>query len=89
MPHLSFIVSPDGFTLPVVVGLNGQASAACVASGQSVSPPLLAAALIDTGSDITCVAGRIMRQLGLKSVLQRKTQTIGGLVAVNLGCTET
>jgi hypothetical protein len=54
------------------------------AAGQPIPPPHPVRGLIDTGSDITCVAPAVLRQLGLISIAWNTTQTAGGTVRVNL-----
>ena len=83
MPHARFPLSADGLILPIVVGLPGPATAAAVAAGQ-LPPTAVVNALIDTGSDATGIAPRIVRQLGLPLFLGTSTQSIAGSVSVNL-----
>jgi hypothetical protein len=45
---------------------------------------LWARAVIDTGTNVTCVTPGVLRRLGLTSSGQSSTHTIGGQVAVNL-----
>jgi hypothetical protein len=78
MPHQSYPISPDGFALTVMVGLNGHDTAAYVASGRAIPAPRTVRAIIDSGSDMTCVAPGILRQLGLSSIGQASTQTMSG-----------
>jgi hypothetical protein len=70
--------------LPVLIGLNGQATADQLALGQKPTPPVLATALIDSASDVTCIATRIVQHLGLPLLLGTTTHSIAGSVQVNL-----
>ena len=80
----SYPVSADGLALEVMIGLPGNAFAPLVAAGQPVPAPILVRALIDTGSDVTCVAIRIPQQFGLIPIGPSKTQTVSGSLPVNL-----
>jgi hypothetical protein len=84
MPHLTFSTSPDGPALPVRIGVDGKNMADLHATGQTIPPPLALRGLIDSGTDITCVAPWVLRQLGLVSAGSSSTQTAGGSVKVNL-----
>ena len=78
MPHLTLSISPDGFALTVLVGLNGQDSTDLINAGQAVPAPVTVRAVIDSGTDLTCVASRVAQRLGLVAKGQVKTQTVGG-----------
>src|SRR5438132_1528856 len=84
MPHLTFPTSPDGPALQVLIGMQGPRMAALLAAGRPIPPPLAVRSLIDSGTDITCVAPWVLRQLGLVSAGSSSTQTAGGSVKVNL-----
>jgi hypothetical protein len=84
MPHLTFKTSPDGFALDVLIGLTGKDSAGLVAKGQRIPPPMLVRALIDTGTDVTCVATRVVQHFSLAFVAQVGTQTAAGPVSRKL-----
>jgi hypothetical protein len=84
MPHANYPLSADGMLLPVLIGLNGRATAKQAASGQPLTPPVLATALIDSASDITCIATRIVQHFGLPLLQQTRTHSIAGSVQVNL-----
>ena len=47
-------------------------------------PPALLNGLIDTGTDVTCVSGTVLRALGLTLLKSTSTQTAGGQVPVGL-----
>jgi hypothetical protein len=79
MPKLTFPVQRDGLICDVLIGMDGQTTAALVAAGQPVLPPILCRALIDTGTDITSVASLVLRRLGLNTpTVQATTQTVSG-----------
>lgn len=68
-----------------MVGLNGPTMATMVAAGQPVAAPLARRGLIDTGTDVTCIASTVLQQLGLtKPVMRTTTQTAIGSGRVNL-----
>jgi hypothetical protein len=71
-------------TINVTIGLNGPTTAALHAAGQTVATPLMVRALLDTGSDVTCVASRVLRHLGLTPTEQRPAETVAGAAVVNL-----
>jgi hypothetical protein len=80
MPHLTLGISLDGFALTVLVGRNGKDTTDLVNSGQKVPPPLALRAIIDSGTDMTCVASRVVEQLGLIAIGGVETQTAAGLL---------
>jgi hypothetical protein len=82
MPSLNFPVSQAGLTVPVLVGLDGQATTALHAAGQTIPPPVLARGLLDIGSNATSVAPWILRKLGLGSGAVGLTQSASGIVKV-------
>ena len=63
----TYTVGIDGLTLGGMIGLDGADTAALVAAGKPVPAPILARALIDTGSDVTCVTITLLRRLGLRA----------------------
>jgi hypothetical protein len=85
MPHATFPVTQDGFLLPVVIGLTGLATRNLMSAGQPVPRPILLQGEIDTGSNITCVAARVLSQLGLSAASgSHTTQTVAGSHAARL-----
>jgi hypothetical protein len=79
MPHATLPVTQDGYVLPVVIGLSGQDAANLVAAGQPVPRPILVQGEIDTGTNITCVASRVLNQLGLTAASSGHTaQSVSG-----------
>ncbi|HYT91618.1 MAG TPA: aspartyl protease family protein [Gemmataceae bacterium] len=84
MPHLTFPTTADGPTLEVVVSLAGHQLAALQQAGAPFPRALPLRGLIDTGTDVTAIAPRVVQQLGLISRLRASTQTAAGQVKVNL-----
>jgi hypothetical protein len=84
MPHFTFPITRDGYTLDVLIGLKATLVRSLLASGQPIPPPLSARALLDTASDKTAVAVRLLRQLGITPRGPVRTQTAGGTVLVQL-----
>ncbi len=67
-----------------MIGLTGSSMASRMAAGLPIPTPILVRGVIDSGSDITCVAERVMRQLNLAPSGQNTTQTTTGSFRVNL-----
>ncbi len=84
MPHVTLTVTPDGLTLPVVIGLTGKDSADLLAAGQLPPNPRLLRGAIDTATTITVVAASVLSQFGLKPLKSTTTQGIGGSHPVHL-----
>jgi hypothetical protein len=85
MPTLTFPIQPDGLVCDMLVGLDGNTTAALYAAGQPILAPARCRALIDTGTDVTCVAATALRGLGLNTPARRRTtHTVGGQIAANL-----
>jgi hypothetical protein len=84
MPHFTFPLSPDGPAVQGLVGLNDQATASLVQAGQPIPRPISIRALLDTASDMTAIAGRLVQQLGVIPVRQAQTHTAGGPVQVSV-----
>ncbi len=75
MQNLKFPIQPDGLVCDVMIGLDGKTTRALVAAGQAISPPIRCRGLIDTGSDVTCVASSVLRRLGLIAPIAQTTTT--------------
>src|SRR5262249_14791807 len=84
MATQTYPVTADGFAFEVLIGLNWTDTAHLVAAGLPVPAPVLARALVDTGSNVTCVATSIIRSLGLKHLGRQTTQTVSGSLLVRL-----
>jgi hypothetical protein len=70
--------------VPMLIGVNGRTTARQVAAGQQPTPPVLVNGLIDSGSDVTCVASRVVQQLRLPMFRRTSTHSIAGSVPVKL-----
>jgi hypothetical protein len=81
---MTFPLASDGMVVQAVFGLNGPATAALVQSAQPIPRPVQVRTLLDSGTDITAIAPRLVQQLGLESLLPASSQTAGGLIQVNL-----
>jgi hypothetical protein len=81
---LTLPTSADGLAPQVLIGLNGNETALLLAAGQPIPAPVSARALVDSGTNVTCVASRILQQLGLAPAQQHQTQTVAGSLFVNL-----
>jgi hypothetical protein len=69
----------------VLIGLGGKATASLVASGQPILAPILCRGLVDTGTDVTCVAPSVLRRLALTvPVAKSKTRSSTGSAPVDL-----
>ena len=84
MPHFTFPASPDGYTLEVLIGLRAQAMQALQAAGQPIPPPLRVRAILDTASDTTAVAGRVLQHFGIPFSTTVQTHTAAGPIQVNV-----
>ncbi len=76
MPHFTLTETSDGMELSVVVGLNGPESATLVQAGQPVPSATVVRGAIDSGSNVTCVAARVIARYGLIPAGQDTTHTI-------------
>jgi hypothetical protein len=83
MPHFTFPITPEGCTLAVLIGLRSAQVQALLAAGQPIPPPLSARALLDNGSDMTAVSGRLVRQLRIPPGKRVQTHTAGGALEVD------
>lgn len=85
MPTLRFPLQSDGLICDVLIGLDGKATTALAVSGRPILAPILCRGLIDTGTDVTCVASAVLRQLGLSiPVGITKTTSTTGSAPVDL-----
>jgi hypothetical protein len=74
----------DEPTLPVAVWLNALEARAAQAAGLPLPGLVWGTGFLDTGTNVTCVAAAVLRQLGLQSVGQGGSHTARGLVVANL-----
>jgi hypothetical protein len=79
---LTFPVTPAGLEVPVLIGLNGSATASLRAAGLPVPPPVRARALLDSGTNASAVAAAVLRQLPVVHVSAAQTHTVAGPSAV-------
>jgi hypothetical protein len=84
MAQLTFSVSPAGLAVPIWIGLSGTVTTALYGTGRPISPPVQARGLLDTGSDVTAVASRLLQRLAIPVASVTATHTVAGLVRVNL-----
>jgi hypothetical protein len=84
MAQLTFPVTGAGLSVPVWIGLSGQTTAALVAVGMPVTPPIRARGLLDTGTDVTAVASWVLQQLAVSVTTTTSTHTAAGQVPVRL-----
>jgi hypothetical protein len=84
MPHFTFPITKDGCTLDVLIGLGAVEMQAAQAAGLPLPPPLTARAVLDTGSDKTAVAPRLLQQLGTVPKARVRTHTAAGAVHVHV-----
>jgi hypothetical protein len=84
MPQLSFSMPSGEPRLSVLIGLNAQDSTKLIAAGRPVPNPVWAIGLIDTGTNVTCIAGNILHKLGISSFGQTSTHTASGPASVKL-----
>jgi len=83
MPLLTFPIGAHELALTVLLGPSRPVTAAYVTSGRPV-PAVWAAGVLDTGTNITCVARPGLRRLGLVPTRRSRSQTASGRVAVRL-----
>lgn len=85
MARLTFPVQSDGLICDVLIGLDGKATAAKAASGQPILAPVLCRGMVDTGTDVTCVAPAVLRKLALTvPVGKARTGSTTGSAPVDL-----
>ena len=84
MPLITVLRSPDGLIVEVKIGPDSQRILSLQAAGQAVPRPLLVRAVVDTGSDISCVAASVLTQLGLSPARSATTTTTAGAQQVRL-----
>jgi predicted aspartyl protease len=84
MPRLTLPFNPDEIRLPVMLGVDGPTTRGLIASGQPVPRPVIASAVIDTGSNVTAIQPQVLRQLGLVVGRPARSTTAGGVQAVAL-----
>ena len=93
MAQIRFPVTAAGLAVPVWIGLPGQSAAPLLAAGGTITAPVQARGLLDTGTDVTVVAPWILQRLAVPLVTATSTRTVGGqvralLYRVSLGVTD-
>jgi hypothetical protein len=82
MPQLRLPIVGGELALTALVNVGTQAGDELLASGQALPRGVWGAAVIDTGTTLTCVSRAELRQLGLTPVGQGRSQTaLGPMVA--------
>src|SRR5262245_21801589 len=84
MATQTYPISTDGLMVDAMIGMTGAAMAKLIAASRPLPAPILARALIDTGSDTTCCADTVLQRLGLGPIHQHTTQTVSGSLSVRL-----
>src|SRR5262245_20533643 len=84
MPALTFPVDLDGMLLPVLIGLNGNETAARAAAAQPIPLPVSVKAIVDTGTNVTCVSQAVLSRLSVAASGQGTTNTAAGEAIVQL-----
>ena len=84
MAKLVFPVDPDGLLVDVLIGVDGDTTAAQLAAGQPITAPVRACGAIDTGSNVTAVSSVILQRLGIPIQYQTTTQTASGSLSVRV-----
>jgi hypothetical protein len=84
MPHFTFPRGPEGYELDVVIGLSASDVLSLQTAGQPIPPFFHARALLDTATDMTAVAPRLLQPLGCPRLGQASTRTAGGIIKVDL-----
>ncbi len=84
MAKLTFPVSRDGLAVTVVVGLDGQTTTDLLAAGLPIPAPVEVRGEVDCASTVSAIAPWVLQRLGLTSGIPATTQTMGGLVSVDL-----
>ncbi len=84
MPHFTLPLDPDGLIVQAVFGLNGPQTTSLVQAGQAIPSPIQVRALLDSGSDVSAIAPRVVQQLGVISLISGSSVTASGKLAVNL-----
>src|ERR1700722_14199310 len=84
MPVYTYPLTTDGPILSVVVGFDQSAIASLVAAGAKIPTPLHGTGIIDTGSDVTCVAAHLVHQFQRVPGTTFTTTTPAGQTQVRL-----
>jgi hypothetical protein len=82
MPQLRLPIVGGELALTALVNVGSRGAHDLLASGQPLPRGVWAAAVIDTGTTLTCVSHTVLRQFGLTAAGQGSSQTaLGPMVA--------
>lgn len=84
MPTYCYPIVADGLIVSVMVGLDQSATNALVTAGLSVPAPRHGIGMIDTGSNITCVAPHMLHPGQILNITFSSTSTAAGRLPVRL-----
>lgn len=80
MAVLSFPVIATDLIVPVLVGLDAYTLKQRVQAGLPLRPPIQARALVDTGTDVSCVSASTLQALAIAPAITTHTHTAVGQV---------
>jgi hypothetical protein len=83
MAQLTFLIRFGELRLTALIGHSRNNLAALVAAGK-MPLPMWTRAVVDTGTNVTCVTPGVLRRLGLTPTGQGSTHTAAGQATVNL-----
>jgi hypothetical protein len=84
VPQYTYPIQAGELTLPVLIGLGSDEAVACLAAGQALPSLAWGMGVIDTGTNVTCIAGAVLRQLGSMVLYRATSQTTAGPFVANL-----
>jgi hypothetical protein len=84
MAQLTFAIPSGELKLRVLIGHGRKAMIPLLAGGPPLPAPVWTEGVVDTGSNITCVTPGVLQRLGIVSIGQSGSHTVGGQTAVNL-----
>lgn len=84
MNQLTFPLQAGELKLDVMLSLHHQAMVDRLAAGLSLSAPLWATGVVDTGSSVTSIVPDVIQRLGAQFVSHSRTHTAAGPVPVRL-----
>ena len=84
MPTLTFAVQPDGLIVDVMIGPDASTCIDLKQAGQPIPRPLRVRGVMDTATDLTAVAPRVLQALGLSAIGHARTSTAGGQINVGV-----
>lgn len=84
MPSLTFSITSLGLELPVLLGVDQVAMHKLQAAATPIPRPVAASALVDTGTDMTCIDSALLQQIGATKTGSGSTQTVSGQQAIQL-----